>query len=317
MASSSCSVEPIPPPWEKLPPEITAVILQKLGAMETLTVARKVCPTWRRVSEEYPSIWRCIDMQDPLCMYENIETMCRRAVDHSQGQLIEFKINGFGTSDTILYVSQRSSQLKRLQIVNCHCISFSSVVEAIKKFPLLEELHLQLDFDSINVKGIETIGKCCPLLNSLNLRDRKKKLLYNDTLSMFFDSPVIDCDNNAVAIAGNMQGLRQLCLIGSKLTDVGLQAILRGCPNLVSLDIRGCYNVFESDDVEQLCFERINEFKGPDDSMDDDYEYDYDNRDRFDDNCDYHYYGIDFDDEFRDPDDFFFDNEYALGYYLL
>ncbi|KAL7142478.1 hypothetical protein ABFS83_08G125300 [Erythranthe nasuta] len=283
MASSSCPVEPIPPPWEKLPPEITAVILQKLGAMETLTTARKVCPTWRRVSEEYPSIWRSIDIQDPLCMYEDIETMCRHAVDLSQGQLIELIINGFGTSDTILYISQRSSQLKRLQIVNCHCISFSSVVEAIKKFPLLEELHLQLDFDSTNVKGIETIGKCCPLLNSLNLRDRKKKLLYNGTLSMFFDSP----------------------------------AILRGCPNLASLDIRGCYNVFESDDVEQLCFERINEFKGPDDSMDDDYEYDYDNRNRFDDNCDYHYYGIDYDDEFRDPDDFFFDNEYALGYYLL
>ncbi|EYU43243.1 hypothetical protein ABFS82_08G127200 [Erythranthe guttata] len=283
MASSSSPViEAAAPPWEKLPPEITAAILQKLGAVEILMTAVKVCPTWWRVSKEYPSIWRCIDMQDRLSMYEDIDTMCRRAVDLSQGQLIEFKINGFGTDDLILYISQRSNQLKSLQLVNCCSISFSSVVEAITNFPLLEELHIQQLDCRISVNGIETIGISCPLLKSLSLCDREKYSISFNNLGLY-NASMIECDKIAEAIAVNMPRLCQLHLIGNKLTDVGLKAILCGCPNLVSLDLRGCFNVFECADVEQLCLARIKDLKLPHDSMDgydfgsdDSYDYDYD-----------------------------------------
>ncbi|KAL7102631.1 hypothetical protein ACP275_08G130600 [Erythranthe tilingii] len=334
MASSSSPViEAAAPPWEKLPPEVTAAILQKLGAVEILMTAVKVCPTWWRVSEKYPSIWRCIDMQDSIALWPgDIVKMCRRAVDLSQGQLIEFKINGFGTDDLILYISQRSSQLKRLQLVNCRGISFASVVEAITNFPLLEELHLQQLDCTISVNGIETIGISCPLLKSLSLCDRKKKSMNFTTLGLY-DAPVIECDKIAEAIAQNMPGLCQLHLVGSQMTDVGLKAILRGCPILESLDLRGCFNVFTCDDVEQLCLERIKDLKLPRDSMDgydfgagfsDDYDYDYnydhdydcdyDNHGRLDD--DEHYFGRDYDDGFHDPDDVvIYDNEYAFEHY--
>ncbi|EYU43244.1 hypothetical protein ABFS82_08G127300 [Erythranthe guttata] len=335
MASSSSPVieSTPPPPWESLPPEITAAILQKLGAVEILMTAVKVCPTWWRVSKEYPSIWRCINMQDsnvlrPVLLVK----MCRCAVDLSQGQLTEININGFGTHDMILYISERSSQLKSLQLVNCRGILFASVVEAITNFPLLEELHLQQLDCMITVNGIETIGISCPLLKSLSFCDRKKKSMNFNNLG-FYDAPGIECDKIAEAIAQNMPGLFQLQLIGSKLTDVGLKAILCGCPNLVSLDLRGCFNVFTCADVEQLCLERIKDLKLPRDSMDgydfgaddsddsdDDYGYgygydcDYDNHGRLDD--DEHYFGRDYDDGYHDPDDVvIYDNEYAYENY--
>ncbi|KAL8045605.1 hypothetical protein ABFX02_08G125100 [Erythranthe guttata] len=303
MASSSSPVEPTPPPWEILPPEITAAILQKLGAVEILMTAVKVCPTWWRVSKEYPCIWRCIDMQYSNVLWSVVLVkMCRRAVDLSQGQLIEFKINGFGNDDLILYISQRSSQLKRLQLVNCRGISFASVVEAITNFPLLEELHLQqLDCTNITVNGIETIGISCPLLKSLSLCDRKKKSMNFNKLGLY-DAPGFVCDKRAEAIAENMPGLRQLQLIGSKMTDVGLKAILRGCPDLVSLDLRGCFNVFTCADVEQLCLKRIKDLKLPHDSMDgynfgaDEYSDEYSDDSYYDSDYDYNYnYDFDYD----------------------
>ncbi|XP_074267289.1 F-box protein SKIP19-like [Silene latifolia] len=51
------------------------------------------------------------------------------------------------------------------------------------------------------------------------------------------------CDDEALAIAGNMPELRCLQLIGNGLTDVGLTTILDGCPRLESLDLRACFHI--------------------------------------------------------------------------
>ncbi|EYU33037.1 hypothetical protein MIMGU_mgv1a021949mg [Erythranthe guttata] len=237
------------PPWEKLPPEIAAAILHKLGAVEILTTAQKVCPTWRRVSLE-PSMWRCIKMEHSRAtgrLYD-LKKMCRHAVDLSRGQLTDITIHSFCTNDLLLYISQRSIQLSRLCLQDCHDIGGDALTAALKNLPLLEELHLQNS--SFDVKAIETVGRYCPLLKSFKLN------------SDVFD-PEEACDLEALAIAENMHGLRHLELYGNKMTNVGLKAILEGCPNLESLDLRRSINVDLVGDLERLCLQRIKDLKLP------------------------------------------------------
>ncbi|XVF68325.1 hypothetical protein PTKIN_Ptkin10aG0195800 [Pterospermum kingtungense] len=66
-----------------------------------------------------------------------------------------------------------------------------------------------------------------------------------------------------------MHGLRHLQLVGNKLSNQGLQAILDGCPYLESLDLRNCYNVNLEGDLGKRCAEQIKNLKRPEDSMHD------------------------------------------------
>ncbi|VVB01730.1 unnamed protein product [Arabis nemorensis] len=43
--------------WSELPPELTSSIMLRLGVVEILENAQKVCRAWRRASKE-PSMWR-------------------------------------------------------------------------------------------------------------------------------------------------------------------------------------------------------------------------------------------------------------------
>ena len=78
--------------WSELPSELTSSILQRLGAIEILGNAQKVCTSWRRVCKD-PSMWRKIVMHDlGESMEFDLEIMCRHAVDLSQGGLIQIDI---------------------------------------------------------------------------------------------------------------------------------------------------------------------------------------------------------------------------------
>ena len=256
MASSS-SAEEAAPPWPELPREITAAIMHKLGAIEVLTTAQRVCTAWRSVCRD-PSMWRCIDMQNTGNLWEvpyNLEKMCRHAVDRSRGQLIDINIEYFGTDDLLLYISQRSSQLRRLQLVFSYEITGDGLIQAVQNFPLLEELHLY--YTSIDAKAIEAIGRACPQLKSFKLNNRWYRQQY------------VVCDMEALAIAQNMPELRHLQLFGNKMTNEGLQAILDGCPHLESLDLRQCFNIHFGGNIGRLCTQRIRVLKRPHDPTDD------------------------------------------------
>lgn len=53
------------------------------------------------------------------------------------------------------------------------------------------------------------------------------------------------------------------------MTNVGLQAIIDGCPNLESLDLRQCFNVHLGGDMGRLCSQRIKDLRLPHDPTDD------------------------------------------------
>lgn len=186
----------------------------------------------------------------------NLEKMCRYAVDRSQGQLIDINIEYFGTDELLLYISQRCSQLRRLQLVCCYGgITGDVLIQAVRNFPLLEELHLYYTY--IDAEAIEAIGRSCPQLKSFKLNNR------------WYRQPDVVCDMEAQVIAQNMPELRHLQLFGNKMTNEGLQAILNGCPHLESLDLRQCFNIYFGGDIGRLCTQRIRDLRRPHDSTHD------------------------------------------------
>ncbi|KAM3284638.1 putative F-box/LRR-repeat protein 9 [Capsicum chacoense] len=307
---------PPPPPWVELPREITADILSRLGTVEILLNAQRVCSTWCNICHD-PSMWRVIDMRndEDTYMEDVFDKLCRIAVDRSQGQLLKINIEYFGNHDLLQYITQRSSQLRHLRLVSCDDILNGSLAAVAKNFPLLEELHIYLT--AICTVDIEAVGRSCSQLKSFTFNDCGFRGLTR------FRSLQIDVNDQALAIAVNMPELRHLALFGNTMTNEGLCAILDGCPRLESLDLRHCYSIDLKGDLETRCHQHIIDLKCPHDcthgyefsaqicdynSGDDqsvwfsdyfnDYEYDYDD-------FDYDDFTDPFNGEYLDEDGFF------------
>ncbi|XP_059666008.1 F-box protein SKIP19-like [Cornus florida] len=304
MASSSTSEPPAEETrnWLELPQDVTAMILHKIGAIEILESAQKVCMAWRKICKD-PAMWRTIDMHnlgDLFDMPYDLEKMAMHAIDRSCGQLVDINLEYFGTDELLLYIIQRTSQLRRLRLICCYDISCDGLSEAAKGLPLLEELHMYF-CTNVSEKAFEAVGRCCPLLKSFsfNINGRRSKNIE------------IEFDDEALVIAGNMPELRHLQLFGNMMTNVGLQAILDGCPHLESLDLRQCFNVNLKGDLAKRLYKKIKDLRLPNDSTED-YGFDaqiYDEDDPFglsDINSfsDYDDYGYSYEDSDFDYDDF-------------
>ncbi|XP_027774972.1 putative F-box/LRR-repeat protein 23 [Solanum pennellii] len=219
-------------------------ILQRLGTIEIVESTQRVCSTWWKVCHD-PAMWRVIDLKyDPPCVKHCVlKKICRIAVDRSQGQLLKISIHKFGNKDLLYYIAESVA---------------GSLSSAAKNLPLLEELHIHLTL--ITEEDIESVGRYCPLLKSFTLNAR---VCFNFGYSRLPD------DGQALAIATSMPELRCLALILNPLTSVGLEAILDGCPHLVSLDLRRCNNIDLVGDIGRRCREQIANLKQPHD-----YEFD-------------------------------------------
>ncbi|CAH8361078.1 unnamed protein product [Eruca vesicaria subsp. sativa] len=270
--------------WAELPYELTLSILRRLDIVDILVNAQKVCVSWRRVCKD-PAMWRKIDMSNLEGFGYTLERMCRHVVDRSHGGLLEVDISNFATHSLLEYIADRlnsplgitsyylqscrSSSLRSLR--NCHLSMDNRLAEAIAKLPLLEELDITFG-TSLSGKSLKVVGQSCPNLKTLKL---------NRDLSM---CPRDLRDDDALAIAETMPGLRFLQLLGSSLSDFGLNAILDCCPDLEHLNLRWCHNIKLAGDLEKRCSERIKVLRRPRDSADDfPYAYAYSSGDSYDD----------------------------------
>lgn len=248
----------IAPAWLELPPEITTTILQKLGTTDLLKNADKVCTNWHRLCLE-PNMWRVIKMENDSADFgdkeDDLEKLCRQAVDRSRGELVDISLEYFGSDNLLNYIGERADQLKRLRLICSYNVSGEGLSAAVKKFPLLEELHLY--YISISKETIETIGRSCHALKSFKLNNQICR------------HPYIESDEEAIAIAQNMPELHHLQLFGNKMTNEGLEAILNGCPHLKSLDLRRCLNVHLVGDVGKRCSQQIKYLRHPQDPTED------------------------------------------------
>ncbi|KAI3709983.1 hypothetical protein L2E82_39756 [Cichorium intybus] len=236
------------PNWLEMPHELMANILQRLGTAEILNSARKVCTTWRRICKN-PEMWKVIVMHKSFDDWDEdyaLERLTKQAVDLSCGELIDISIKGFGTDELLDYIVLRSCKLKRLSLKSCYRMTETGLIQAVKRVPQLEELHIFNIF--INTEHIEAIGRNYPQLKSFGVNSVSRGTFNN-------------YDDNALAIASNMPELRCLGLLDKGMTNKGLEAILNGCPHLESLYIGMCYNLNLDGDLKKLCMERIKDFK--------------------------------------------------------
>ncbi|XP_010430852.2 PREDICTED: F-box protein SKIP19-like [Camelina sativa] len=249
MGSSSTSVPSLmkdeePRNWAELPSDLTSSIMLRLGVIEILENAQKVCTSWRRVSKT-PSMWRKIDMHNlgdmRSSMKYDFEIMCRHAVDRSQGGLVEIDIWYFGTDNLLNYIADRASNLRSLRVANCSQITSEGIAKAVVKLPLLEDLNVS--YCALSGQFLRAVGQSCPNL---------KTLKYNRIVESFADEP----NNNAIAIAESMPQLRHLQLFANALNSTGLKAILDRCTYLEHLDLRRCLNIDLSKDLRKR-LERI------------------------------------------------------------
>ena len=100
-----------PPPlnWLELPREIATTIFLKLGAVEILTTAQKVCTSWRSICKD-PATWRSIDMRNAGDLDDtghDLEAMCRHAVDRSHGGCVDINVEHFGTDELLEYTTDQ------------------------------------------------------------------------------------------------------------------------------------------------------------------------------------------------------------------
>jgi F-box/leucine-rich repeat protein 2/20 len=134
--------------------------------------------------------------------------------------------------------------------VACRSISNGGFSEAVRKLSRLEELDIS---ECVLYEDcLEVIGMSCPLLKSLKFC--KKWIPY----------PVTDDDDDeALIISETMSRLSCLNIKGNRLTNVGLLAILDGCPLLECLDMQECYNLSLGQTLRKRCIEKINDLRLP------------------------------------------------------
>ncbi|CAL5007797.1 unnamed protein product [Urochloa decumbens] len=260
--------------WMELPLDALETIFAKLSAVDILMGAGLVCHSWLDAAE-VPSLWRCVDMashelvEHKRFRYGGNDVLCamaKLAVDRSNGQLQEFSGRRFVTAELLNYIGDRSPSLKTLRLKSCP-VGTEAFSDAIKKFPLLEELDITLAYPLRYRTVYEIVGKHCPHLKSF------KQIIGLSASSDYqywywrLDGNSVQGNDEALGIA-TMAGLRSLQLIRSDISNTGLEAILNGCPHLDSLDIRQCFYVKMGATMEaRLASLNLNSLKLPDDSI--------------------------------------------------
>ncbi|KAK8999028.1 hypothetical protein V6N11_070206 [Hibiscus sabdariffa] len=234
----------------EMPPEVKASVLSRLGAIDILNSAQKVCSQWRNICKD-PSMWRSIDMRNSGEWEDGRVHDYQHSIERVP-TAVAFRCSFYSLNDAF----HRSVHLKHLRLFVCYDISEDTLGEVALKLPCLEELEVSICY--IAEHSLKTIGRNCPLLKSLKYNHRH--------------SEDYACDDHALAIAQSMPELCRLELLGNALTNEGLQAILDGCRHLEYLDLRQCFNVHLGEDLEKRCVERIKTLRRPDGSTHD-YEF--------------------------------------------
>ncbi|XP_076932277.1 putative F-box/LRR-repeat protein 23 [Bidens hawaiensis] len=219
--------------WLELPSDIMVNILQRVGVDDILHNAQKVCTAWREIYKD-PAMWRVVCMDKFSAKFRGVRKcsqMCKHVVDISQGQLVDLTLIGFCHDELLQYIADRSSQLRRLELVYSISNIDGIMAEAFKKLSSLEELSLVRTM--VKKVNIEDVGRHYPLLKTLKLNEEGFR--FRETMDG------ADFQNEiALAIAENLPQLTHLELIGNCIQNIGLEAILDGCCHLESLDLRGC-----------------------------------------------------------------------------
>ncbi|XP_076949268.1 putative F-box/LRR-repeat protein 23 [Bidens hawaiensis] len=234
-------------------------ILQRHSVIDRLKNAQLVCAAWHEICED-PTMWRVVyvDRYKDRCGTEQFQEMWKHVVNKSQGQLVDLTAVDFCDRSLFRYVVDRSSQLRRLELVWYHHGFYENWSKVFRKLPLLEELNF---VDALFSKeDVEALGRYCPLLKTLKVNEKPAKFWADDWYA---------CIQNelALAIGKNLPKLTHLELTGNGMSNIGLQAVLDGCCHLKSLDLRQCWYIDLKGELGKRCSQQIKHLKLLDDSF--------------------------------------------------
>ncbi|TVU02114.1 hypothetical protein EJB05_52480, partial [Eragrostis curvula] len=143
-----------------LPTDVLLSILHRLDHADVLISADRVCREWRRAARDEPSLWRRITM----LWHErftglNRLAMAAAAVRRSAGQCEAFCGEYASDDDFLFFLGEQAPCLKSLRLISCCDVTTEGLEEAVKDFPLLEELELSL---CNNVRGGQYLAYSMP-----------------------------------------------------------------------------------------------------------------------------------------------------------
>ncbi|CAJ2640743.1 unnamed protein product [Trifolium pratense] len=259
MASSSIPVKdaegekPKVPNWLNLPRDITANILGRLSTIYMVTSVCLVCPLWWNICKD-PHIWRTIQINYFETYYRRyinyFDEILRYAVDRSCGHLEDIEIDTFCSDELLEYIAENASNLRCLRLEECRRISEKGFIEAVRKLPLLEEVYIN-SISCLTKDSLEALGRSCPHLKSLEFVREG----IGHSIIVGFD------DNDAVAISETMPRLRSLDINRNRITNIGLLAILDGCPLLEYLNLERSLYLDLSESLRKRCLEQIKDLR--------------------------------------------------------
>ncbi|KAL6843347.1 hypothetical protein ACP4OV_027060 [Aristida adscensionis] len=271
-----------------LPLDAVLAVLHRLDHIDVLAGAGGVCRSWRRAAREEPWLWRRVAMRGREGLAAGIGMPCE-AVRRSAGRCEAFCGEFVGDDGFLVYLSERAPCLKSLRLISCDDVTDDGIIEAVQKFPLLEELELSL-CENVSPRALEVVGEVCSQLKHFRLSKER------------FDIRESNKDKDAQGIA-TMHGLHSLQLFGNALSNEGLATILDNCSQLESLDIRHCFNIDMDETLLPKCA-RIKTLRLPDDRTDD-YDVQFWSPVRNDIVWSSDGFSMDFESDYGDDDDFY------------
>ncbi|KAF9598344.1 hypothetical protein IFM89_027051 [Coptis chinensis] len=259
--------------WLDLPSEVMLVILSKLDVFQILCYAQFVCSSWLQLAKD-PFLYRSILVPYVLSISHGSNRSCSlhshkglglvlrvlkdAAKRSSTGDLKEISLAKSWCNDVILirvlkYMTG-TTNLKSLRLASFRGFADHLLIaSAFQRLPFLEELELKDEaFSTASGNIIRIAGRSCPRLKYFSF--------INNTGDMH---SYIYYDQVAFAIAHCMPHLRGLRLYITCLINTGLRAIIKGCPHLENLDLRGCcYNDLQ-EDLQKQCLNKIRDISFP------------------------------------------------------
>ncbi|PIA25248.1 hypothetical protein AQUCO_12100005v1 [Aquilegia coerulea] len=255
--------------WEDINPEILGgLIFIKIKPVdELIRVIPFVCKTWNEVING-PYCWNDIDIQQ-WCRrchdIDRIDNAVRKLIPRSIGVLRSLSVYMLSNAAFAFLVNCERC-LKVLQMPMSE-VTDRMVEKHAESLKMLTTLDIS-NCNKITCKGLEVLGKCCTSL--VHLKRNLSPPLWDYNTGVLATKKD---DGEALVIADTMRSLRNLELGYGSMTDLGLDAILNKCKNLIHLDILGCYGVRLEGDLEDRC-DQIMSFRGPWDEEYHDEEYD-------------------------------------------
>lgn len=145
--------------------------------------------------------------------------------------------------------------MKSIRLVACTFIQWQSLAMLAAKCPLLEEI--ECSYHKMPADFFKCVGRVRPHLKRLRVhmhyfdQDELENELIKHVLEEggeVFEEPFEQREArrnaDAFAIAENMHELRLLQIAGHNLTEIGVRAILDGCPHLECLDLSSCHDIY-------------------------------------------------------------------------